>query len=1010
MPHHPVLRLDKKSTKCRVVFNGSMKTSNKVSLNDLQLNGPVVQKDLVDVLLLFRVDKYIFISDIKSMFRQISLDPKYRSLQNILWRDTPKEDIKCIQLNTVTYGLKSSSYLATRCLKELANRYKKDFPLAAFIIENSMYVDDALVSQSSPQLLVESKKQLCSLLEIGGFYLHKWYSNYPQLLESIPKPFQHFDDVDLEKNNVSLKTLGVKYNVNTDSFMLSCPNKDSVMPASKRDILSFIGSFYDPLGFAGPVVVKAKVIMQRLWHAQVGWDEEPTGDLLSAWCEFYKSLLSMTPVATPRYIHLNNAYSVHIIGFADAASSTAYGCCIYLRVTDDSGNVKVSLLCSKSRVNPLKQALTIPRLELNAALLLAKLAARVYDILKLKLKIDDIILYSDSQIVLAWIQTNVNKLDTYVANRVKVISQLTSSYTWSYISSDENPADCLSRGLMPGELSSHPLWWRGSSAINTCDYKSENWSEPHPTSLDSPAFSHALFCTVSNEQVLCLDFLYKYSNINKMQRVLAYILRFVENAKPKVVKNRLSYLTSKELSDSLFLIIKYEQQSHLKNDICSLKCKNEIVKGDLKPLCPFIDDRGLLRVGGRLKNASIPYSQKHPVVLPKNSRITDLIIQSEHLKCLHAGPRLLLSTINQRFWIVHGIRQIKKVIHKCIVCFKLKANAARQLMGSLPHDRVNVCRVFQKVGLDFAGPIMIKQSRLRKALETKAYVCVFVCFATKAIHLELASDLRTETFLACLKRFIARRGLPTDIYSDNASTFKSASRQLNDLYKLKNCKDSQKEIHTFSSQNNISFHFLPCYSPTFAGLAESGVKSMKFHLKRVVQKILLTYEELNTVLCQIEAMLNSRPLMPLSADINDFLYLTPGHFIIGDALNSYPEPNVTISNDNLKFWTQCTCIRNSFWRIWSKNYLNMLQSRPKWRDSHVNVKVGSLVILREDNTSPMFWPMARVTQVFPGTDNKVRVVEVVTPTRNTHKRSITKISVLPILLLINLSSINRQCS
>ncbi|XP_049876780.1 uncharacterized protein LOC126374292 isoform X2 [Pectinophora gossypiella] len=1005
LSHHAILRPDKKTTKCRVVFDASMKSNKKVSLNDLLLNGPVVQKDLIDILLLFRTGEFIFVTDIKAMFRNISLAQKYRSLQNILWRDTPKENIQCIQLNTVTYGLKSSSYLATRCLKELAVRYREQFPLAAHIIEHSTYVDDALVSHDSSELLIESKRQLCTLLGIGGFHLHKWYSNCTSLLDDIPKSQQHFDDIELGKDNdASLKTLGISYNINTDSFMLSSPSTNENMPTTKRDILSFIGKFYDPLGYAGPILVTSKAIMQQLWLAKVGWDERPPDELLKVWCEFFDSLQVMSPITIARHVGVCNARSVQIIGFADASSTTAYGCCIYLRVTDKTGKVKISLLCSRSRVNPIRQSLTVPRLELNAAVMLAKLVVRVYDTLHHKLNIGDVHLYSDSQIVLAWIKTNITSLNTYVGNRVKVITQLTHQYRWSYIRSEDNPADCLSRGVLPSELHNHPLWWEGPEFLHKGEYTLMDMPQlPVPGELPEikacAVFSGSLVCMVSstNEQLLQLDFLDKYSDINKMQRILAYILRFIQNVRSNSAKNNLNYISSKELNDSLLLIIKYEQQKYLKEDIHNLKCKQSILKGNLKPLCPFLDNKGLVRVGGRLENSSMPYSQKHPVVLPRDSRVTHLIIHAEHIKNLHAGPRVVLSTINQRFWIVHGMREIKKVLHKCITCFKLKANSAKQLMGTLPHDRVNACRPFQKVGLDFAGPIIIKQSRIRRSLETKAYVCVFVCFVTKAIHLELASDLKTETFLACLKRFISRRGVPTDIYSDNASTFRSASSQLNNLYKLQSSNEHQAKLHAFSSQRGITFHFVPCYSPTFAGLAEAGVKSMKFHLKRVVQTAILTYEELNTVLCQIESILNSRPLMPLSSDINDYSCLTPGHFLIGTALNAYPESGepVVIVN-RLKFWKQCSNITNSFWKVWSKQYLNILQTRSKWRDIQPNVQVGTLVLLKEDSTAPMQWPLARVIQTFPGNDNRVRVVEVKTANGRTHKRSVVKICPLPI--------------
>nr|XP_053612506.1 uncharacterized protein LOC128676429 isoform X1 [Plodia interpunctella]XP_053612507.1 uncharacterized protein LOC128676429 isoform X1 [Plodia interpunctella] len=981
-------------------MDGSMKTSNKTSLNNLLLNGPVVQKELVDVLLLFRIDFYFFITDIKNMFRNILLHPKYRSLQNILWRDNPNDSVQCIQLNTVTYGLKSSSYLATRCLKWLAELYKDDFPLAAFIINNCTYVDDILFSNCSSDNLIEAREQLCKLLSLGSFQLHKWVSNSKELLQDIPQDRQHFDEIDLQANNHSLKTLGMCYNTQSDSFIVSSPKATGNMPQSKREILSFISQFFDPLGLAGPIVVGAKVIMQRLWKAKLDWDSLPDKELLQAWHEFYTSLISMKPLIIERYISLHNISFAEIIGFADASSTTAYGCCVYLRCVDEAANVKISLLCSKSRINPTSQSLSIPRLELNAALLLAKLVSRIHETISVKIKIQNVFLYSDSQIVLAWLKTNINTLKAYVANRVKAIMQLTQTHTWSYVSSQENPADCLSRGVTPHELADHPLWWRGPKFLHSSEYKPNfNFSIPQelPEVKDSSACLSAMVCVSTSivSKTLCLDFLDKFSDINKMQRVIAYVLRFCQNARSKGIKNKLNYVTSQELNNSLLIILMYEQQKFLKDDIHALRCGKAIVKGNLKSLCPFIDDSGLLRVGGRLHNADIPYSQKHPIILPRDSRVTNLIIHSEHLRNLHAGPKLTLSSLRQRFWIIHGLREVKKVLYTCTICFRLKAEASKQLMGSLPPDRVKACRAFQKVGLDYTGAISLKIARVRKPIITKGYVCVFVCFVTKAMHLELASDLKTETFIACLNRFIARRGLPTAIYSDNASTFRCAGKQLDDMYKLHNSTEHQRLVSQFAAQKRIEFHYLPCYSPTFAGLAESGVKSCKNLLKRVLLKSILTYEELYTVLCQIEAILNSRPLMPLSNDVTDFSCITPGHFLIGTALNTYPDANVTMITRS-QFWKICNEMKLEFWKRWSKHYLNFLQCRPKWLTSQPNVKIGSLVILKDDNLSPMYWPLARVINTYPGDDGRVRVVEVKTSNGHIHRRAVVKICVLPL--------------
>ncbi|KAL0893471.1 hypothetical protein ABMA27_013673 [Loxostege sticticalis] len=1011
LPHHPVINEGSKSTPVRVVFNGSMPTSKGLSLNDIQLNGPKVQRDLFEILMLFRFGDYMFTTDIRRMFRNIKLNPTHTPLQNILWRNNPQEPIQCICLDTVTYGLKSSSYLATRCLLELANRYEHDFPLASFVLKNCTYIDDVLYSNADLGILMETKRQLCEMLRLGSLDTHKWSSNQASVLSDIPLQKQHFESLDFEQDcNFNIKTLGLQLNLKQDSFIISSSkNQTTNKNITKSSILSCIARFYDPLGFASPIIVKAKAIMQQLWEDKLDWNAKPSEKIISDWLQFSENLASMQPIHLDRNIPISStATAVQLIGFADASSSTGYGCCLYLRVVEKEGNVRTFLLCSKSRINPRAKPLTIPRLELNAALLLAKLASKVYSTLILKIKVDNVFLHSDSQIVLAWIGTDLTRLQAYACNRVRMITELTGNWKWLYVQSQDNPADLISRGVDPQALPGCALWWNGPAFLQEKGYKFEN-NKVHLPVENLPEMKSAACPTNSSDVVLITvkeneflqSFINRYSDINRMTRILAYVMRFCDNLKLKVadknIKLEKRFLSANELQKALLVLIRYDQSINFHNEIHALKSGKEI-NGSLKPLHPFIDKENILRVGGRLQNSDISYTQKHPIILVKGSYITTLIIRSEHARLLHAGPKLLLSSLNQKYWITNGIREVKKITHKCITCFKLKSSAAKQLMGSLPSDRVvQSLRAFQKVGMDFAGPVEVKQSRIRRSVTGKGYILVFVCFSTKAVHLELASDLSTATFLACFRRFISRRGLPSDCYCDNASTFRCASSQLNDLYKLLASKNHQMQVNNFASQNQVNFNFIPCYSPVFGGLWEAAVKSTKFHLKRVVQKSILTYEELNTVLVQIEGILNSRPLLPMTSNSDDFTYLTPGHFLIGTSLTTYPDHDVSCTPVNrLKMWNVCNNMVQSFWKLWYRHYLNVLQSRPKWQTTHSNITVGSLVLLIDNDTPPLTWPMARVTQVFPGKDNHVRAFEVMTPNRKTHIRSVTKVCVLPL--------------
>ncbi|KAL0829306.1 hypothetical protein ABMA28_004108 [Loxostege sticticalis] len=830
LPHHAM-----------TVFDGSMRTTHKVSLNDLLLNGPVVQKDLFEVLLSFRLEKYYFICDIRMMFRCIELDPLQRPLQNILWRDSPDQDILCIQLNTVTYGLKPSSYLATRCLIELADRYQDQFPLASQILKNNTYVDDVLSNSDSQQTLTQMQDELVKLLSLGGFQLHKWASNCSNILSNVPKEAQHFGELDLQKHDMSVKTLGVTFHVEDDVFKTTSPEPYTSLSDSKREILSHISKFYDPMGLIGPILVQAKLIMQCLWASNTEWDSIPAPDIRTMWSNFVRDLHEMKQVSVPRCVKPHDTRIVQLIGFADA-SSKAHGCCLYLRTVDAHGKVHVELLCSKSRINPLRKQLTIPRLELNAAVLLSDLTSKVAHILSSKTRVHDIHLFSDSQIVLAWLQTDATKLQTYVANRVRAITEHAhKNCHWHYVNTEDNPSDCLSRGLQPHELECNNLWWHGPSFLFDRNYNFQSNCELPIELPELKSPKDNIVCVTVTSASDLFEELKKFSNINKMIRVLAYVLRFCNNIKPQAVRQS-NFLSSCELNKAMRLIIKYEQGNLYQLEIKCLSDQTPI-KGSLKPLSPFLDGDGIIRVGGRLNNAPISYAKQHPIILPKDSDITVLIIRNEHLRLLHAGQKLVLSSLRQRFWIVDGLRTVKKILHKCVTCFRMKAAATTQLMGSLPADRVTACRPFQKIGTDFAGPVAVKNSRIRKPVIGKGYIVLFVCFVTKAIHLELASDLTTDAFLACFKRFISRRNLPSDVYCDNGSTYKGARNKLDELYRLHASQSHQTTVQTFASEKGIDFHFIPSYSPIFGGLWESGVKSVKYHLKRIVGKALLTYVE-----------------------------------------------------------------------------------------------------------------------------------------------------------------------
>ncbi|XP_075167651.1 uncharacterized protein LOC142239762 [Haematobia irritans] len=486
-------------------------------------------------------------------------------------------------------------------------------------------------------------------------------------------------------------------------------------------------------------------------------------------------------------------------------------------------------------------------------------------------------------------------------------------------------------------------------------------------------------------------------SFKRLQRIIGYIFRFMNNTRiPKHKRNSHISLTPKELDESLYVIIRRVQRSDFYDEIKQLQKSHEVDKRScINALSPYLDSKGIIRVGGRLGNSDLHEDVKQPMVLPYNDPITKLLFISLHEENKHCGHQALLNTVRQRFWPVKGKITARSVVQKCVRCTRAKPQLCQQIMGDLPQTRVVPARPFINSGVDYCDPFWIHH-RVRGKRPTKAYISVFCCFATKAVHLELVFDLSTSAFIGALKRFIARRGHCQNIYSDNATNFVGAKNQLSELAEAIYSSEAQENIMTAASSKGIKFNFIPPRAPHFGGLWEAAVKSAKHLLVRSMGTASLTYEEFETVIVEVEAILNSRPLTPMSSDPSDLTALTPGHFLIGEPLTTPIDSEADSRKISLlSRWELVSRLKFEFWKQWSKEYLQELQLRHKWKKSSPNLKPGNMVIIQEDNTPPLKWPLGRITNVFPGNDGIVRVAEVKTAT-GIFKRPIHRLALLPI--------------
>lgn len=575
------------------------------------------------------------------------------------------------------------------------------------------------------------------------------------------------------------------------------------------------------------------------------------------------------------------------------------------------------------------------------------------------------------------------------------IQTLSSHTQWHHVSGDDNPADLATRGVTSSVLFTS-FWLSGPKFLLNSFFFQHKQSEHFMNDHVPEEKCSTLQLTVDKPLVKDQVIFKKYSSLCKLKRITALCLRFIHNCKNP--KNKVTgFLKTKELNNAMYTLIKLVQMSEFNSEINALKGNQSLsCSSKILALNPFLDDSSILRVGGRLRHANLAYDKKHPILLPKRHILTDLIVKHSHEYLLHASSQLVQSFIQEHYWILGARDVIRHFIRKCVKCCKIRASVTNQMMSDLPSSRISPAPTFLKCGVDYAGPFQIKAIKGRGSKSFKAYIALFVCFVTRAIHLELVTDLSAEAFIAALKRFVARRGKCSDIYSDCGTNFVGAKRKLSEFEKLVKSKNFNESVNNNLSDIGINWHFNVPGAPHMGGLWEAGIKSTKFHLKRVVGETKLTYEEFETFLTQIEACLNSRPLTNLSNDPNDLSVLTPGHFIIGRALTSIPEPNYLDYNVSyLNRWQIIQKMVQQFWKRWHNEYLCRLQQRPKWLLPTKNLQLNDLCLIKEDNLPPTKWKMGRIVELHPGVDNLVRVVTIKT-SDGMYKRNISKLCLLPI--------------
>ncbi|XP_062541801.1 uncharacterized protein LOC134209785 [Armigeres subalbatus] len=922
LPHHPVIREESSTTKVRVVFDASCRSTTGVSLNEVMLVGPVVQEDLRSIIMRSRLHPVMLIADVAKMYRQITLSPDDSRLHLIFWRASPSDTIQIYKLLTVTYGTASAPYLATRVLKKLADDEEKNYPLAARATRDDFYVDDFFSGARSVAEAVKLRKQMEEMFNSAGMQLRKWASNIPSALQGVSNDNRALQSsVEFDKDQ-SIKTLGLHWEPHSDQLKYLVPKAivDPAAVVTKRSALSCIARLFDPLGLVGPVVVRAKMFMQALWGLQddndnqYDWDKE-LPDMKDQWQQ------------------------------------------------------------------------SIPRLELCGALLSAELYVKVAAALRIT---SNAYFWVDSTTVLSWLKATPSTWSTFVGNRVSKIQHKSQNCEWNHVAGRENPADVISRGLAAADLMECERWWRGPSWLR-CD--KDAWPIPVDGGIDQEAFKEARkssHITASPSPTFAEDYVNQFSNFQHMLRITAYWRRYFANLRlPMTERVVSSPLTTVELQGAELALIRLVQMDSFPTELKAVEAQQLVSsRSRLRWFNPLIDSDGVLRIGGRIGRSAQSYDSCHQILLPGSHPFSSLLVRCQHERLLHAATQLLMNTIRLRYWILGGRNVIRRVVHRCVTCFRAKPKVVEQFMAELPVQRVTASRPFSIVGIDFWGPIYLKP-RHRRDSPPKAYVAVFICFSTKAVHLELVVDLSTAKFLQAFRRFVARRGLCAEVFSDNGKNFVGAA---NELRRLLRAESFRQSFASECSNNGIHWHFNPPRASHFGGLWEAAINSAQKHFVRVLGDRKLPFDDMETLLVQIDTCLNSRPLTKLSDDP-----CVVSLRIISSSVHRFnPSQMATIHQTNrLHSWQQIQKLLQDVWKRWHVEYLQSLQPRSKWLKQSVQLKENQLVIIVDENQPPMRWPIARVKELHPGKDGVVRVVTLQT-TSGLLTRPTAKICILPI--------------
>ena len=985
LPHHHVLKDDGENQKLRIVFDASAKTSKSgISLNDCLIKGPSLLPQIAGLLLRFRMFPIGVTADIEKAFLQIGLNEPDRDACRFLWVDNPSDstpilrNLTTFRFRRVPFGVISSPFLLTSTIKH--HLQSSESTHSERILKN-IYVDNLVLGESNVAAASEVYKFAKETFNSANMNLRDWSSNSPEFLDSIPSD----DKLEMKET----KLLGMVWNQKKDTLHLAPVKDTSQPPVTKRLVLQVVSKFFDPLGICTPVLIQAKLLIQEIWKRKFDWDTPLDEEISTRWWDLQEDFSFLSTIEVTRYVTSPSA-SFELHAFSDASKS-CYGACVYLRSASKDGSIQSTLIFSKSRTAPTKE-ITIPRLELLGALI----ATRILHFVSTEIGMEPLktFLWIDSKCVLYWIKSK-RTLPVFVHRRISEIRR-SSVQEFRFVPTKDNPADMITRGQPAEALSQNLLWWEGPEwlqrdqsqwpenlTINEKDFKED--TDPTTEALLVPEQTPATPFDLDTD---------RFSSLKRLLSVTAWCLRAVSRFKRRNEETEAGMsLTAKEINSAKLLWIQHVQETHFPKGM-------EKERANLKSqLGLFVCEKGLIHCSGRLSNIACDETKRFPILLPKNSRFTTLVIRDAHERTMHSGMKQTLSTLRNEYWIPAGRSQVHGVLKKCSKCRRHEGGSfLTPNPPPLPSHRVNHEYPFAVTGIDYFGPLLITAE---ETPTKKVWVCLFTCSITRAVHLEIAESLSTTDFTSCLRRFIATRGTPQMFISDNARNFKLG----------KTCVDKiwfdtlqHKEVQSYIAQRSIRWNFIVEMAPWMGGFYERLIGSVKRSLKKNVGCLLLSLLQLQTILKEIETVVNSRPLTYCGEDIDDYPALTPSHFLSFPSLetgcpaislqtNPTESENKESVENVLQLWKRGQQHLNAFWKSWLNDYLLSLREFHKIRKPRnaemSSPRLGQVVLIRMKGVPRGRWKLGKILGLNKSSDGIVRSATLKTTTQRSCRRPLS---------------------